>query len=718
MIFAVIFNATSHQEGDHMPNRLIEETSPYLLQHADNPVDWYPWGDEALRLARERDKPIFLSIGYSACHWCHVMAHESFEDEQVASILNERFVSIKVDREERPDLDQIYMTAVQAMTGSAGWPMSVFLTPDGHPFYGGTYFPAQPRHGMPSFSQVLTAISDAWHDRRSELVQGGSQLVQALRQQAATAAATGQVGLEPATLHAAFHRLTQNFDTTYGGWGQSPKFPQSMTLEFLLRYSLVTANVDALAMVTRTLEAMARGGMYDQLGGGFHRYSVDQRWLTPHFERMLYDESQLARVYLHAWQLTGNAFFRTIALETLDYVAREMRSPAGAFYSTQDADSEGEEGKFFTWSMDEIREVLGDEGDDLASEFIEAYGVKAGGNWEGKNILELTGSLEQRADLAEARAKLFAVREARVHPNRDEKILTSWNGLMLAAFAEAAAALNRQGGDLDRAQFYRQVAEENAGFLLFHLQSDTGRLFHTWKAAGDTGGNGSGEAPLPGQAAGTARIDGFLEDYANLAEGLLALYQATFDPRWYQAAHDVVDTAITLFWVPGEGFYDTAADAEQLIARPRDLSDNATPSGSSMMATVLLKLSDLAMAPRYAEVARQNLAAVQEFLVKAPLGFGQWLVALDYALSRPFEIAIVGSPDDEATRALLGTATSGFRPHQVLAYGPAGLAAPAVPLLEDRDLVDGKPAAYVCRDFVCQTPVAEVEALRALLETT
>ncbi len=694
-----------------MSNRLRNETSPYLLQHADNPVDWYPWGQEALQRARDEDKPIFLSIGYSACHWCHVMAHESFEDESIAAILNEHFVSIKVDREERPDLDQIYMAAVQAMTGGGGWPMSVFLTPEAHPFYGGTYFPPRPRHGMPSFPQVLTAIAEAWQHRRQELVKGGQQLARALQKQATLAFTTGGAGLEPEPLHTAFQGLEQYFDATHGGWGSAPKFPQPMILEFLLRYHLVTGNQQALQMATRTLDRMARGGMYDQIGGGFHRYSVDERWLVPHFEKMLYDNAQLARVYLHGWQLTGTEFFRTIALETLDYVAREMRSPEGAFYSTQDADSEGVEGKFFVWTADEIREVLGDETD----EFIEAYGVQPSGNWEGKNILELTGSLEQRTALANARARLFTVREARVHPNRDEKVLTSWNGLMLTAFAEAASALNREGGDLDRAQSYRQVAEENAEFLLLHLQSDSGRLLHSWKASNHGEGNGTGRERLP-EVPGTAKIDGFLEDYANLAEGLLALYQATFDPRWYQAAHDLVDTAVTFFWVADEGFYDTADDAEALIARPRDLSDNATPSGSSMMATVLLKLSDLAVAPRYAEVARQNLAAVQELLVKAPLGFGQWLVALDYALSRPFEIAIVGPPDDEATRALLGAATSGFRPHQVLAYGPAGAAAPAVPLLAERDLVDGKPAAYVCRDFTCHQPATDVEGLRARLE--
>jgi uncharacterized protein YyaL (SSP411 family) len=431
---------------------------------------------------------------------------------------------------------------------------------------------------------------------------------------------------------------------------------------------------------------------------------------APQFERMLYDNSQLARVYLHAWQVTGNEFYRAIVEETLDYVAREMLSPEGAFYSTQDADSEGEEGKFFVWTVDEIRDLLGEQTD----EFMAAYGVKPGGNWEGKNILELTGTLEQREKLAGARAKLFGARKARVHPGRDEKVLTSWNGIMLAAFAEAAAAFALTDDSPERGDRYRRIAEENADFVQQHLQTDTGPLFHTWKA---TAGNGTQPA------GGVAKIDGFLEDYANLAEGLLALYQATFDPRWYQAAHNVVDAAIARFWVAGEGFYDTAADAEALVARPRDLQDNATPSGNSMMATVLLKLSGLAVAPRYAELARQNLAAVQDYLGRAPLGFGQWLVALNYALSRPFEIAIVGPPSDQSTRQLLGVAMSGFRPHQVVAYGPAGLAAAAVPLLQDRNLVAGEgeqthPAAYVCRDFVCQAPVTDSEALQAVLQQT
>jgi len=430
---------------------------------------------------------------------------------------------------------------------------------------------------------------------------------------------------------------------------------------------------------------------------------------------MLYDNAQLARVYLHAWQLTQDDFYRTIAQETLDYVAREMRSPEGGFYSTQDADSEGQEGKFFVWTVKEIPDVLGEEAD----EFIEAYGAKPGGNWESKNILELTGTLAQREKLAEARARLFGARNARVHPGRDEKVLTSWNGLMLTAFAEAVAAfgLSEDGrGPSPRGERYRRIAEENAEFLLYHLQTDAGHLFHTWKARPEQVEGAAGENGNHG-GEGTAKVDGFLEDYAHLAEGLLALYQATFDPRWYQAAHTIVDAAIARFWVAGEGFYDTASDAEQLIARPRDLQDNATPSGNAMMATVLLKLSDLAVTHRYAELARENLTAVQDYMARAPLGFGQWLVALDYALGRPFEIAIVGPPDDEATRRLLGAATSGFRPHQVVAYGPPAQRVPAVPLLEDRDLVDGRPAAYVCRDFACQAPVTEPEALLAQLQT-
>jgi uncharacterized protein YyaL (SSP411 family) len=678
------------EEGEGMQNHLAQETSPYLLQHVANPVDWYPWSEEALQRAQHEEKPIFLSIGYSACHWCHVMAHESFEDEHIAALLNKHFVNVKVDREERPDLDQIYMTAVQALTGSGGWPMSVFLTPDGHPFYAGTYFPPRPRYGMPSFTQVLNAIVDAWQDRRRELVSGGQRLVDAIKQQSQVEQGRKGNELNGDTLPSAFRALQQSFDKANGGWGQAPKFPQPMALEFLLRYHHSTGNTSVLEMVTRTLEAMARGGMYDQLGGGFHRYSVDERWLVPHFERMLYDNSQLARVYLHAWQVTGNEFFRTITEEILDYAMREMLDPGGGFYSTQDADSEGEEGKFFVWTPDEIREILGGESDT----FLAAYGVTRHGNFEGKNILEFVGELDQRPALAEARRRLFEAREQRVHPGRDEKVLTSWNGLMLAAFAEAARTLNR----LD----YQQLAERNAEFLLRELRQGNGRLLRSWKD-------------------GEAKLNGYLEDHAYLIEGLLELYQTTFDPRWFVAAQELAETMLEHFADSQGTLYDTSDDHETLITRPRDLQDNATPSGNAMAATTLLKLAGFTHDHRYVDIAHGALTQMQSptgggMLSQYPLGFGQWLVAFDYALSHPFEIAIVGSPDDEATRALLGVATSGFRPHQVLAYGPAGMAAAAVPLLADRDLVDDKPAAYICRDFVCQVPVTDTERLREQLE--
>jgi uncharacterized protein YyaL (SSP411 family) len=687
-----------------MPNRLQNETSPYLLQHAGNPVNWYPWGDEALQKARNEDKPIFLSIGYSACHWCHVMAHESFEDKATAEILNEHFVSVKVDREERPDLDQIYMAAVQAMTGSGGWPMSVFLSPEGIPFYGGTYFPHLPRYGMPSFPQVLQAIVDAWQNRRQELVGSGQRLVEAIRRQGIPRADARRQDVSRETLDTAFLNLRQQFDRTHGGWNGAPKFPQPMALEFLLRYHATTGNGQALQMVTQTLEAMARGGMYDQLGGGFHRYSVDDHWLVPHFERMLYDNAQLARVDLHAWLLTsersqavtGNEFFRTITEEILDYIVREMRDPAGGFYSTQDADSEGEEGRFFVWTPDEIREILGDDAD----VFMTAYGVTQHGNFEGKNILEFVGDINQRATLTEARRALFEAREKRVRPGRDEKVLTSWNGLMLAAFAEAARALNRDD--------YRLVAERNADFLLRELRQGNGRLLRTWKA-------------------GEAKLNGYLEDYSHLIEGLLELYQTTFDPRWFVAAQQLAETMLEHFADSEGTLYDTSDDHETLITRPRDLQDNATPSGNAMAVTTLLKLAGFTNDLRYVDIAYQALAQMQPVISQYPLGFGQWLQALSYTLAKPKEIAIVGDPDSADTQALLNVVRSGYRPFQVVALSAPAPEDAQVPLLQDRGLVEGQgerahPAAYVCdvpvpgRAFVCQAPVTEVEALRQLLE--
>jgi uncharacterized protein YyaL (SSP411 family) len=665
-----------------MTNLLAHETSPYLLQHAENPVHWYPWGAEAFERARAEDKPVFVSIGYSACHWCHVMAHESFEDQRVAALLNEHFVSVKVDREERPDVDRIYMNAVQAMTGSGGWPMSVFVTAEGEPFYGGTYFPPTPRYGMPSFSSVLLAIAGAWQKRRSELLAGAKQVVSAVVQQSELGHAAREAALDPGTLSSALEVVRERFDSTHAGWGRGPKFPQPMILEFLLRHHHATADDGVLQMVTQTLEAMARGGVYDQLGGGFHRYSVDRRWLTPHFEKMLYDQSQLARVYLHAWQVTGSEFYRAVVEETLDYVAREMNDPAGGFYSTQDADSEGEEGRFSVWTADEIHEILRDD----AAEFIAAYGVSDGGNFEGRNILEFVGDLSQRPALAAARRKLFSAREERVHPGRDDKALTSWNGLMLAAFAEAARALDRED--------YQDVAQRNASFLLRELRQENGRLLHTWKA-------------------GEAKLNGYLEDYAYLIEGLLELYQTTFDPRWFVAARELADSMVAHFQAPDAGFFDTSDDHETLITRPRELQDNAMPSGNAMAVTILLKLAGLSIEPGYAELAREAVAQMQPLMAKYPLGFGQWLQALSYALSPSSEIAIIGDLGAADTRALLGVVRNGYRPFQVVALGAPGAQLPAVPLLRHRGLVEGQAAAYVCRNFVCQAPLTTPQALKS-----
>ena len=667
-----------------MPNRLAHENSPYLLQHADNPVQWYPWGEDALRQAQAEDKPIFLSIGYSACHWCHVMAHESFEDEQVAAILNEHFVSIKVDREERPDLDRIYMSAVQAMTGRGGWPMSVFLTPQGQPFYGGAYFPPTRRYGMPSFSDVLLAVANGWRNRRQELVESGQQLTEVIEQQSRMHGDVKREDVTRETWEAAFQNLDRSFDDVRGGWGGAPKFPQPMVLEFLLRYRQTTDSPRADYMVFLTLEAMAFGGMYDQLGGGFHRYSVDDHWQVPHFEKMLYDNAQLARVYLHGWQVRGDPFYRAIAEETLDYVVREMTGPSGGFYSTQDADSEGQEGKFFLWTPDEIRAVLGAEAD----AFMAAYGVSERGNFEGQNILEFMGG-DKRPMLAAARRKLFAAREERVHPGRDDKVLTSWNGLMLAAFAEAARALGRDD--------YRRVAVRNAGFLLRELRREDGRLLHSWKN-------------------GEAKFNGYLEDYANLIEGLLELYQTTFEPRWYLAASELAEVMIEHFSAPGGGFFDTSDDHEALIVRPRELQDNAVPSGNGMAAWVLLRLSGLAVEPRYLDLALRSLGAMQPMMARYPLGFGQWLTALDYALAHPRDVAIVGDPQAADTRALLQVCRTGYRPHQIVALAAPGAEPSAVPLLRDRGQIEGQATAYVCLDFTCRRPVTDPEALQTHLE--
>ncbi len=661
-----------------MTNHLEDEQSRYLQQHVDNPVDWYPWGEAALEKARHEDKPIFLSIGYSACHWCHVMAHESFEEEETAALLNEHFVSIKVDREERPDLDRVYMSAVQTLTGRGGWPMSVFITPDGKPFYGGTYFPDEPRHGMPSFRQVLHAVADAWEHRRGELLEGGQQVIGALEQRQSVSDPTAG-DLTTETLEAAYHGLRQQFDAVHGGWGGAPKFPQPMTLAFLLRHHHATEDPQALAMVTQTLDAMARGGVYDQLGGGFHRYAVDDHWLVPHFEKMLYDNALLARVYLHAWQVTGEPLFRAVVEETLDYVLREMTAPQGGFYATQDADVGGEEGRVYLWTPEEIQEVLGDE----AEAFMQHYGVTEAGNFEGKTILTFSGSIDERAALREARQRLLKARQRRTAPGRDEKVHVAWNGLMLAAFAEAGRVLARED--------YLRAAEANADFLLSELRDAHGRLRHVW-------------------IDGEAKVPGFLEDYSHLIEGLLALYQATFEPRWYVAAQALAGV-MTAHFRADAGFYDTADDAEDLIVRPREVQDNATPSGNAMAATVLLKLARFSGDTVYEEMARASLASMQALMARHPLGFGQWLVALTAALATPTEIAIVGDPEARSTRALLDVAQAGYHPHRLVAAGDGAVPA----LLKNREMHDGKPAAYTCIAATCRPPITDVETLRVRL---
>lgn len=704
-------------------NHLAAETSPYLTDHAHNPVDWYAWNDEAIEKAKHQDKPIFLSIGYAACHWCHVMAHESFEDETTARFMNEHFVNIKVDREERPDLDSIYMNAVVAMTGQGGWPMSVFLTPDGKPFYGGTYFPKTPRYGMPSFMNVLQGIAGAWAKQRDDIEHNGAAMQKALSE-GGVPRGEQDIPLTPETLELAMNNLVRAFDGENGGWGGAPKFPQPMALEFLMRIYTATRDELVLKMLKLTLDKMARGGMYDQLGGGFHRYATDDIWLVPHFEKMLYDNAQLARVYLHAYQITGDEFYKRIATETLDYVTREMTDANGGFYSSQDADSEGHEGKFFVWTPEEIRGVLGGSTSGLlivsksksdaneAQLVMDAFGVTERGNFEGKNILHRARDNDVLAEmhqldaaqverkLNDARQKLFHARERRVKPARDEKILTGWNGLMLAAFAEAARALNRED--------YRQVAVRNAEFLINNLTKDEGQRTNEYPSSLVV--RPSSLRLKRSYKDGQARLNGYLEDYANLAEGLLALYETTFDEKYWAAARDLADTLLKHFSDPRGGFFDTSDDHEELVIRPKDVQDNATPSGSAMATMVLFKLAAFTGDPRYAEAGERALAPLQPAFAQAPTGFAWWLCALNFLLAPPKEIAIVG----ENARPLIEAVFGEYRPNQVVAVG-RGDEDSVIPLLEERIAEDGKATAYVCQHFACQMPVTETEALAELL---
>ena len=706
------------ESGTHKhTNRLIHQSSPYLLKHAHNPVDWYPWGAEALNKAKDEDKAIFLSVGYASCHWCSVMERESFEDEATAALMNAQFVNIKVDREERPDIDNIYMTAVQAMTGGGGWPMTVFMTPDGVPFYGGTYFPPTARHQLPAFSQVLNAVADAYKTRRSELLESGANLLAHMREASASKLAEGQI--TSAVLDDAYAMLHGQFEPTYGGFGGAPKFPQPMTFEFLLRYAQRTNTSLAWTMLDKTLHAMAEGGMYDQLGGGFHRYSVDDKWLVPHFEKMLYDNALLARVYIEVFQATGDPFYRRIAEETLDYLAREMRHSAGGFYSTQDADSlpsadshESEEGAFFVWTLAELRAALG--GDALI--FAQLFDVTERGNFENKNILHVartnaevarvTGMPLEQIEQLVARSKrtLLDARARRPHPATDDKVLTAWNGMALRAFAQAANALGRDD--------YRDIARQNAEFLLRQMRRDDGILLRSWRDKEP--GRQADQEPQNSKL-----VPAFLEDHALLADGLLALYEATFEPRWLLESKALADAMLARFWDDRiGGFYDTAADHEALVVRPRDTGDNATPSGNSAAAEVLLRLALIFDSAEYRARAEAVLGSLAPFMARYPTGFGRYLAAAEFALSTPKEIALVGEPDAPDTQALRAAIFQPYRPNKVVVLRRPDETTPAIhsPLLEQRTQLGSVATAYVCENYACKLPVTDAAALTAQLE--
>ena len=659
-----------------MPNRLAEETSPYLLQHKDNPVDWYPWGEEALGRAREEDRPLLVSIGYSACHWCHVMERESFEDPEIARLMNESFVCIKVDREERPDVDAIYMEACQAMTGSGGWPLNAFATPEQVPFYAGTYFPPEQRHGMPSWPMVLEAVAQAWRDRRDEIRTKGERI--ASRLAGGALLEPSEDGPDPQGLDAAVEALGSAYDLRHGGFGRAPKFPPSSAIEFLLRRG-------DTHMSTGTLRAMASGGMYDQVGGGFSRYSVDERWLVPHFEKMLYDNALLARAYLHGWQMTGEPLFEQVCRETLDWGLRELRGSEGGFMSALDADSEGEEGRFYVWTLDELREVLGED----AEPAIRWFGASERGNFEGRNILT-RGEGEPPPNLPEIRSRLYAARAQRVWPGLDDKRLCAWNALMISALADAGAVL--------RAPAYVEAARECADFLLTSMRDPAGRLLRSYKD-------------------GEARLNAYLEDHGYLLEALLSLYEATFEARWFVAAREIADAMIDRFADRERGgFFETSSDHEQLLARRKDLEDNPIPAGNSSAAYGLLRLAALTGEHGYERHPEGVFRLVGRLAPQHPQAFAHLLQAIDFHLARVREVALVGEELESLDRAVRAR----FRPHLVLAGsvggdGEAG-AQEGPPLLRGRTPVDGRAAAYVCERFACRRPVTEPDELAALLD--
>ncbi len=686
-----------------MLNRLAAESSPYLLQHRNNPVDWYPWGPEALTRSKTEQKPIFLSIGYSACHWCHVMEHESFENPRIARLMNEHFVCIKVDREERPDLDQIYMNAVQILTGRGGWPMSVFLTPQLEPFYGGTYWPDSPRGGMPGFDQVLAAVESAWRERREQVTQQAAELTQYLR--GGTIRESGDTLLSDELLRNAAAAIQRSFDPQHGGFGGAPKFPHPMDLRLLLRAWRRWRSPAALEAVTVTLNKMAAGGIYDQLGGGFHRYSVDERWLVPHFEKMLYDNALLSGAYLDAFLATGVADFARVVRETLDYLLRDMTDPVGGIYSTEDADSEGEEGKFYVWTPDEIEAVVGSE---AAQVFCYVYDVSDQGNFEQVNILNLPKSIDQSAQLrdwkadelrqrlAEWRKQLFDAREKRVRPALDDKVLVSWNGLAIDALAQAGAAL----GDLR----YTAAATKAAEFILSQMRRPDGRLLHTWRRHENS-------------APGTARLDAYLDDYAALIGGLVSLYEATFDERLIDEAVSLADAMLEHFEDPADGgFFFTANDHEKLVARQKEWHDGATPSGNALAATALLRLAKLTGRADFLTAAEKTLRAAAGLMGRYPIAAGQMLAALDFYLGPTPEIVLLAETSSDLT-ATLADLRRRFIPNRVVAAcvcaGGENHSAALATIFAGKTPQQPPPTAYICENFSCQAPISGHDAVVA-----
>ena len=679
-----------------MPNRLAREMSPYLLQHQDNPVDWYPWGPEALQRAKAEDKPIFLSIGYSACHWCHVMEHESFENQQIAESLNAEFVCIKVDREERPDLDQIYMNAVQMLTGRGGWPMSVFLTPDLKPFYGGTYWPPTSRHGMPGFDQIIAAVARAWKDNHAAVLETSNQLVEELARVTHQTNASG--GLTDSLLSKAVSYLRQTYDRTYGGFGGAPKFPAPMSLRLLMRHWSRHHDDFALEMVTGTLDRMAAGGIYDHLGGGFARYSVDARWLVPHFEKMLYDNAQLALVYLEAFQITGKPEYSRVVRETLDYVLRDMTDRTGGFYSTEDADSEGVEGKFYTWTPDQLVEVLGES---AAETFAKIYDVSEFGNFEGSNILNLPRSLEQQAkilgrdvddlsrELAESRQKLFAVREQRIHPHKDDKVIVAWNGLMIEALVAAGSVLQEPR--------YTQAAQKATDFLGKELLKPDRRLLHTWRN-------------------GVAKGDAYLDDYSYLACALITMYEVTGAGQYLNWAIELVEIVLARFGHEQQsGFFYTADDQEQLLVRNKEFADNAVPSGNAMAALALVKLAKLTGDERYRSAAEATMQACVELMQRFPSGTAQMLLAVDLFLGPTHELVFAGDGRAES-KAAIADLQRRFLPHKILAYLNGEGDSPITDLLAGKSMIGSKPTLYICESFTCREPVTGKDNIARVLD--